>query len=239
MPQPHWPPPPGDLRPAAGVVDVWRANLAAAGADRAALHERLSPDERERAARFARVSDGDRWAAGRGILRALLASCLNADPHALRFTEGPHGKPTLPAAPRLRFNLSHSGDVALYAVTLDHEVGIDVELPRRAVDHVALARRVLGEAEAERLAALDPPARERAFLRAWTRWEAVLKCRGTGIGGAEDGGAGTASSAGTPLAASADPWVHELDIGPPGAAALAVAGGPCEVRTWVWQPAVG
>ncbi|HEV7772393.1 MAG TPA: 4'-phosphopantetheinyl transferase superfamily protein [Conexibacter sp.] len=215
---------PGPTRPqlAAEHVDVWRADLAAGGGD---LRELLSDDERERAARYVRTDDGVRWARARGILRAVLARYTDADPRALRFTAGPHGKPLL-GNEAVRFNLSHSGDAALIAVALDREVGVDVELPRRATDHVAIARRILGDEEAERLAALDERTREHEFLRAWVRWEAVLKCRGTGIGGANDSPAGP------------DPWVVELDVGQPAAAALAAEDGPCTVRCWRW-PAVG
>jgi 4'-phosphopantetheinyl transferase len=222
-----WQPGPARPRLDADTVDVWLVAL-----DRAQPHNPLSEQERERAARFARDDDGRRWAAARAALRLLLAAYLDADPHALRFLEGSHGKPALAldsgaAASSLHFNLSHSGEVALIAVALDREVGVDVEVPRRRVDHVALARRVLGEEEAERLAALaDPHERERAFLRAWVRWEAVLKCRGTGIGGAEEPSTGP------------DPWVIQLNIAPPAAAALAVSGGPLTVRTRSWPPAV-
>src|SRR4051812_15630768 len=169
MPPPDWPPSPA--RPAldADAVGVWRADLAQAAA-RGEAERLLVPSERERAARFAAAADGRRWAAARGILRALLGALTDADPHALRFAEGPHGKPALAVGPRgapaldVRFNLSHSGDVALYAVALGREVGVDLELPRRPVDHVAIARRIFGEREAERLRALDPQAREQAFL---------------------------------------------------------------------------
>jgi len=203
-------------------VDVWRADLAVDGGG---LRELLSDSERERAARYVRTEDGVRWAHARGTLRALLARYAVADPRALRLAEGPHGKPRL-AGHAIRFNLSHSGDVLLVAVTRDREIGVDVELPRRATDHVAIARRILGDEEAERLRALDPPEREREFLRAWVRWEAVLKCHGTGIGGADTSPTGP------------HPWVCELALDPPAAAALAVERGPCAVRCWQW-PAVG
>jgi len=213
-------------RLAADTVDVWLVRLDAPGTALADL-DVLSATERARMERFARREDGERWAAARAVLRALLGAYADADPRALRFAEGPHGKPALaaPAPERLRFNLSHSAETALIAVALDREIGVDVELPRRAVEHVAIARRVLGDAEAQWLAALDPPEREREFLRAWVRWEAVLKCRGTGIGGAEQPHEGV------------DPWVAELPIAPPAAAALAVERGPCTVRTWRWAPA--
>ena len=74
----HWQPGPAVPRPAPGTVDVWRADIAAAAA-RGDGRAPLSDDERERAARFARPEDGERWAAGRGILRALLAAYTGAD----------------------------------------------------------------------------------------------------------------------------------------------------------------
>lgn len=217
--QTQWEAGPGRPQLDGNDVDVWCADLVAAGAD---LRGALSGAERERAARYVRAEDGVRWAHARGILRALLARYADVDPGALDFEEGPHGKLRLAGEDRLRFNLSHSGDVLLVAVALDREVGVDVELPRRATDHVAIARRILGDAEAERLQALDPRQREREFLRAWVRWEAVLKCRGTGIGGADD------------VPGGEDPWVTELEIGLPAAAALAVERGPCPVRCWQW-----
>src|SRR5215218_1585050 len=233
MPQTTWEPGPPTPSLTAGVVDVWCADLASGGEPEGAL---LSEHERERAARYVRTEDGVRWGRARGIVRALLARYAAAEPSALRFAEGLHGKPRLAGeaeqvaagtADRLRFNLSHSGDVLLVAVTLDREVGVDVELPRRATDHVAIARRILGDEEAERLQALDEPEREREFLRAWVRWEAVLKCHGVGIGGADT----------TPV--GPEPWITELQLDPPAAAALAVERGPCTVRCWQWSAAGG
>ena len=216
-----WQPGPPRPRLDADTVDVWLVAL-----DNAQPEDSLSEQERERAARFARAQDGRRWTAAHAALRALLGAYVDADPRGLRFAEGPYGKPRLAGEMSLRFNLSHSGDFALIAVALDRELGVDLELPRRSVDHVAIARRVLGDDAAERIEALeDPHERERAFLRAWVRWEAVLKCRGTGVGGAE-----------TPPI-DPDPWVTELEIASPAAAALAVEGGSCVVRCWRWPPA--
>ena len=225
MTQSHWPTGPATPRLADETVDVWLLVLDGEQSDAV-----LDAQERERAARFMRAADRRRWTAAHAALRQLLAAYVDADPRALRFAEGPNGKPELVAgedrrAGQLRFNLSHSGGTALIAVACEREVGVDVELPRRAVDHVAIARRVLTAAEADRIAAIaDPHERERAFLQAWVRWEAVLKCRGTGIGGAETPSTGP------------QPWVVDLDVPPPAAAALAVADGPATVRAWRWPP---
>jgi 4'-phosphopantetheinyl transferase len=231
---------PAVVRLDAGRVDVWRADLDGAGEG---VVELLSAEERERAGRFVREEDGRRWARARGVLRVLLGRYLGADPGGLRFVVGEHGKPALEGGDgELRFNVSHSSGVALYAFARGREVGVDVELPRRAIDAVALAERTFGEAEAERLRMLDPPAREREFLRLWARHEAQLKCRGTGIGGADEsrapGEAGVAphGRAASDLASSASLWVVELDAGAEGgAAALAVEGSACELRRWEWR----
>jgi 4'-phosphopantetheinyl transferase len=190
----------------AGVVEVWRADLAAA--DDAVLAS-LSPEEQARAARFVRETDGRRWARARGILRAILGAELGVAPARVELRIAESRKPELASPSRLRFNLSHSGEVALYALALDREVGVDVETRERPLDAVALARRTLGPADAARLAALQPDVRHREFLQAWARHEAELKC-------------------GVPA-----PWVADLDIGL--AAAIAVERGPCEVRVRSFQ----
>jgi 4'-phosphopantetheinyl transferase len=215
----HWQPGPASPRLDADTVDVWLVALDAAQPD--AL---LSPQERKRAARFLREEDRRRWTAAHVALRALLGAYAGADPRALRFDAGPHGKPALAGGNDLpRFNLSHSGDVALIAVAHGREVGVDVELPRMTDRAAAIAQRTFGAAEAAQIAALPPEQRGPAFLRSWVRWEAVLKCRGTGIGGADE-----ASATGS------EPWVVDLDVDPPAAAALAVERGPVAVLTWRW-----
>jgi 4'-phosphopantetheinyl transferase len=208
---------------APGEVHVWRADLATVEDEVAGA---LSTDERERAGRFVDPAHGRRWARARGVLRALLGRYLDADPAALRFADGEHGKPALAgdAAGALELNLSHSADIALYALARGRAVGVDVEVARRPLDAIAIARRMLGEQEARRLAALDGEERERAFLRSWTRHEAALKCRGTGIGGAT---AGVNPEDGL--------WIVDLDVGPGAAAALAVEGPPCELRRFAWD----
>jgi 4'-phosphopantetheinyl transferase len=228
---------PGPLRPrlADGAVHLWRAELAAVSDD---LIEVLSPDERARAERFLKARDGRLWARAHGVLRVLIGRYLDADPGGLRFAAGEHGKPALiddvvvePAgaeaavarARTLSFNLSHSGQLAVYAFSKAGAVGVDVEVARRALDVGAIARRVFGAAEARRLELLDPATREQEFLRAWTRREAQLKCRGTGIGGrAANRGERTL-------------WTCELDIAERGGAAIAVERRPRELQRWRWR----
>jgi 4'-phosphopantetheinyl transferase len=205
-----------------GAVHVWRVDLDTVDAG---LEELLSPAECERAARMLSERDRQLWARARGLLRALLGRYLPADPASFRLAIGAQGKPALAelAPTRLSFNLSHSGQLALYAFAEDSAVGVDVEVDRRAIDEPAIAARALGAAEAQRLQSLDPPARRHEFLRAWTRHEATLKCHGTGIG------ASSSNAHAHPL------WIAELELGTHAAGAVAVDGRVRELCCWDWR----
>jgi 4'-phosphopantetheinyl transferase len=224
-----WTPGPRDPQLGAAAVDVWRVDLAGAADD---LLELLSAHEHARAERMARARDRTLWARSRGVLRALLGRYLQADPRELSLATSAGGKPVLDTqnartervadATRLCFNLSHSGETALYAFSRAGRVGIDVEATRRPVDSVALATRALGPAEAARLRKLDPQTRAQEFLRAWVRHEAALKCVGTGIWADPE------------KEAEPQPWTADLDLGGPGCAAIAVERAPSELRCWDW-----
>lgn len=170
--------------PARDRVDVWEFRLDVSDAARTVLAGRLSADERERAGRMREGWIRDRFVAGRGRLRELLAPYLAVAPEAIEFRTLAHGKPVLagpPGLPAVTFNLAHSADLALLAVTLERTLGIDVEQVRPDRAHDDLARRFFSPGEREALAALDPEARMRAFYTCWTRKEAYLKAHGAGI----------------------------------------------------------
>lgn len=145
------------------------------------------------AARAAAIGDGDarrRFVVSRGLLRRVLAAGSGIAPNEFIFAAGEHGKPVIAdgAAPRLHFNLSHSGGWWLLA-TAEGPVGIDLEMADRAVDPDRLASRVLtpGEQAALRLAGDDAAAKRAVFLDCWTRKEALLKALGTGFAGGASG----------------------------------------------------
>src|SRR5207245_5481684 len=120
------------------------------------------------------------------------------------------------------FNLSHSGHLALYALSDRGPVGVDIECARRPIDEIALAGRAFGAVAQRRLGRLDPASRRREFLIAWARHEAELKRRGSGIGGRD---ASTLAK---------DSWIAELDLGPRAAGAVAAQLPPREMHTWEW-----
>lgn len=204
---------------------MWLAHLA--GVSGELVRCGLSADERRRAQRILPQGRRLSWARSRALLRELLGRYLDTPPGDLRFGSGPHGKPELMAAPqasRLRFSVSHSGMLAMYAFALGGEVGVDVQVGLPRDRHASsLARRILGPTAATRLASLPASQRSREVLAGWVRHEAQVKCLGTGLGAP---------------AAGRRPWVMEVAISgdEPVAAALAAERRPSRVRRLIWDP---
>jgi 4'-phosphopantetheinyl transferase len=203
-----------------GEVHVWRAELDAPGWPGP---EGLPAPERERAGKM-RQSVAARWIAARWSLRYVLARYLEEEPSAIELALGPHGKPRLATSPeRLRFNLSHSGEIALVALSVEHEVGVDVERVRPRRDAVALAERALGPEDVAVVQAATAEERMVVFHQRWACHEARLKCLGVGLGaaGPEEPG---------PVA------VEAIDLGSGYAAAIAVATPePPPLRVWTFD----
>lgn len=120
-------------------------------------------------------------ALGEAPLQRLLSGQLDVPASSLSFVRGPHGKPALAAPTPLHFNLSHSGELTLIALSARHETGVDIEFSNRARPVHALARRYFTSAEADALDALPPERALEVFLALWSCKEAVLKALGRGI----------------------------------------------------------
>jgi len=141
----------------------------------------LSAEERARAGRYRRPADRAGYLATRVLVRGILAGVLGRSPDALRFEEGPHGKPSLrPPAEGLAFSASRTPAWVALAVTRGAACGIDVEGVHRPVDVEAIARR-FAPAERTLLERSDPAERRRVFFRLWTLKEACLKANGRGL----------------------------------------------------------
>ncbi len=183
---PTWPDAPvGGWKPAltAGGIHLWLAELDRPPKPLARLAATLAADERERAARFHFSEHRDRFIAGRGLLRELLAAYLDRPAAALRFEQGPHGKPALAgeeAGASLHFNLSHSGGQALYAVAR-RAVGVDLECLNRTVNCSAVAEQICTPREWALFQTLPAERLRDAFFTCWTRKEAIAKALSGGL----------------------------------------------------------
>lgn len=164
--------PAGPARPVPGPRDVhvWFVDLAEAGD----LSSLLDEEERHRAGRYLHPAPREQFVAARGSLRRLLARYVGTAPQHIRFTTSGNGKPRLPGD-EVRFNVSHSGGVALIAVARELELGVDIEGVRERETYPDLARRYFTPAEADAVRDL------RTFYHVWTRKEAFLKALGLGL----------------------------------------------------------
>jgi len=179
-----------DLPPLApGELRLWSISLNPPSASAEALNRLLSPDERERAARFRFDVHRRRYVVGRGALRRLLGRELGLPPEAVAFDYGPRGKPFLAARharPDLQFNLSNSEDLALVGFLHGREVGVDVEFLKPMPDAEEIGERFFSIPEREVLKRVSRAEKEIAFFNAWTRKEAYLKAVGEGLAVALD-----------------------------------------------------
>ena len=204
----------------------------------AALGRLLGAEERSRADAFLRARDRDRYTVAHGALRDVLARYVPTSPHELEYGTASSGKPVL-RCEGPHFSLSHSGDLALAAVSHERPIGVDLERVRHERDHEGVARRFFTPAEVALLAGTEEDARGELFFRLWTCKEACLKEDGRGIAGlaavettlAADGAVGARDSRG--------PWaVSELRPAPGYAGAVAARGPGLAPRLLEWDPSL-
>lgn len=163
------------------AVRVWCVRTEAPIAVITKLGLVLSPEERDRAQRFRFDHLQHSFVVARAGLRILAGQYLSLTPATIRFNYGAKGKPSLADFPRLRFNVSHSGKLAVFAFALDCEVGVDLERIRPLPDIPDIAERLFCAGEAAELMSLSAEQRELAFFLCWTRKEAYIKATGDGL----------------------------------------------------------
>ncbi len=163
-------------------IHVWEIHLAVPDAALAHYASLLSNDESQRAARFHFERDRRRFTVARGCLRAILGRYCDTPPSALNFSYAKQGKPSLiDSHKNIRFNVSHSGELAMIAISSGHEVGVDVEAINDDVETDKLAQRFFSERERTAIREFPKDKRVQAFYRCWTCKEAFLKGQGFGL----------------------------------------------------------
>ncbi len=177
-----WPSPPARPEATAAEVHVWCAALDPPEQHVQRAAALLSADEQSRAARFRAARDRRRHVVARGTLRAILGTYLAMDPAAVAFAYGPRGKPGLAGEGQsVQFNLSHSGELALFAVTCGRRVGVDLEQVRPLENAGPIARRFFSAAEVAAFERLPDESKLHGFFNCWTRKEAYIKALGDGL----------------------------------------------------------
>ncbi len=164
-------------------LHVWRANLDVSPAVIRRLESTLNADETLRAEKFLVPHARERFVAARGILRELLARYLELEPEKIDFMYGPQGKPSLSSVhnSRVRFSVSHSREMGLFAFANCGEVGVDIEQVKPDFKGMEIASHFFSSEEIAALAKLPPELGVEAFFGCWTRKEAYVKARGQGL----------------------------------------------------------
>ena len=163
-------------------VHLWAVQLDASDRDLARCFSWLSVEEGDRAERFKFDQHRRDFVVSHGILRLLLGEYLKTSPADIIFSHGTKGKPAVTdTGLSIRFNMSHSGRMAVYAFTAGCEVGVDVERIRPMTDMEDIAARFFSAEEAAELKDVEEANRTQGFFNCWTRKEAYIKAVGDGL----------------------------------------------------------
>ena len=168
----------------ASCVHVWHLSLDHPGLKSDELWKFLSVDERSRADKYHFQWLRNRYIVRRGLLRIILGGYLFVQPATLQINYTVHGKPYLVTPNLIRhlnFNMSYSEDCVLFAFTYATSIGVDVEKIRPIPEYPLIATRFFSSEEIRMLFSLEEKDRLPAFFSCWTRKEAILKARGSGL----------------------------------------------------------
>lgn len=147
-------------------------------------YEYLSHDEKERANRLKIEIKRKQFIVSRSVLKLLMASCLSKNHDEIIIYYGKHDKPFIKDRinnEAIEFNISHSENRILIALTLDNSVGVDIEKVNKKVDHESLSKRFFSQQEYEYLNNPKLNNKIDAFYNIWSRKEAFIKAIGEGI----------------------------------------------------------
>jgi len=232
-------------RPALQADDlhIWRASLEASAEVIKEMEAILTPGERARAERFKFPGGRERYVAGRATLRRLLGRYLEEAPESITFEHGKYGKPYLSGGAALHFNMSDSQDVAVFALALGREVGVDIERIRQETHCEKIARRHFTPGEYMEMMALPKINLRECFFHMWARKEAFVKAIGMGLYAPLNAFEVTvwpktpvAVHVLMPLEASAGRWsLAEITPEEGYCAAVAIQGTPPRITCWRWS----
>jgi len=161
-------------------LHIWRIALPVDAIIRKNFSKILSSEEDVQLKKYHFEIDRDRFLVSRGGLRSVLARYLHILPQTISFKYNKYGKPYLHRS-KLRFNVSHSGNYILYAITEAVNIGIDIEECKHDIDFLSIAKYFFSKNEYNKFLTVQPSERRLAFYRCWTRKEAVLKALGKGL----------------------------------------------------------
>ena len=163
------------------TVNTWFINVNVVQ-DKIEMFSRIiSIDENKRANKFHFKKDKNLFIMSRAILRVLSGHYLNIKPEDITFKYGEFGKPDYDFETNLKFNISHSGDMAIFSFVKDFDIGTDIEKMKHDFDVLDIATNYFSELEIEALKKLPKQMQVEGFYRVWTRKESFIKATAQGL----------------------------------------------------------
>ncbi len=182
--RPDWKQTDPELKLSPDCIDIWKVNLKKEDRNIFLHAQYLSSEEHARAEKYVNGKKSREFIITRSVLRNVLGHVLSVNPKHLLFDYTNVGMPVLPTRsghPEICFNVSHSYDIALIAISIEQAVGIDIEKIRDDIDYEAMSKRFFSDNEYHNIMKYEGKERTHAFFATWTRKEAIVKAMGTGI----------------------------------------------------------
>jgi 4'-phosphopantetheinyl transferase len=211
-----------------GEVHLW-TNSADLDSSPKENMEILSKDELRKANSFHFEKDAARYACSRAFLRRILGEYLKIEPRMIEFSYNQYGKPYL-AGCNIKFNVSHSRGRVLCAITLNDELGVDLEHTEKDFDFIETAEKCFSETELGILKGVPKSKQREAFYKIWTKKEAVVKAIGKGISTPLTEFTVPLKEKGSLVIENKKWHIESLEIGENFAAAIAVGRKPDDLR---------
>lgn len=142
--------------------------------------ELLNQNEKRRAENILIEKNRKMFIKCRSILKLLLSNLVGIKTDNLEIYEGVNGKPYLNQKD-VFFNVSHSGDCFVIAITHLGPIGIDVEQKNRIMDCSKIKSFLFSESELKLFDCLEQESKQEAMINAWTRKESFFKALGSGL----------------------------------------------------------
>ena len=161
------------------TVHIFSLNLSIKNDYYEEFKKKLSVDEINRTSRFYFAKDERAFVLRRGLLRVILAHYLGSTTDFIFSYEGKN-KPYLKDS-SISFNVSFSRNRLLIAVTLNAQLGIDIEFMDKTSDFEQIARNFFTPTESNQILMLSAQQRLLAFYACWTRKEAYIKALAEGL----------------------------------------------------------
>lgn len=166
--------------PDKGIVDIWQVPLTSLPTDKLSLIETLDTDERHRHERFHKKLKQS-YLISHVACRQILAQYLNISAKEIQYKKNPYGKPLLDHDTSIRFNMSHSNTLAIVAVSIHNDLGVDLEFSDKKTAWKKIAKRFFHPTEIKHMLKQGEDEQKKTFFQIWTRKEAYIKALGTGF----------------------------------------------------------